>query len=392
MDQKIIEVLNSTADEFGKIARKVNESSKKRKSYSEEAINYINLCIDIEEILGKDIEFFYDANIKQRDQDTVVFNICKILKANIENQKKLIIDLQKINFLGKETLDQISLKIKDFSQTLEEALSAIQRIVEKDNQIILMDKILKRRKQVQHDSILMLKDLTNTSLKDSEKAILGSSSNLERGLKMVERFKNTEKHINDKNIQELNNLIIEANKGWNTATEVNKSSSSQFAFAEKVNKFTKQLYEDSIAIKDMVVQKHHEFEENLQLVTVLTVILSIKFKKYLSIEELVDSIEPEDKVRDLLLNLSEHIKIACQDIKEVAALNYDMTDSSNLNNVVEDKAVKLTREEIEHFDNIRKEVELMTEATRYPVEGSGKNILNGQALEKNLKEIVVRLQ
>jgi len=31
MDSKIIEILNNTADEFGKIAKKVNESSKKEK-------------------------------------------------------------------------------------------------------------------------------------------------------------------------------------------------------------------------------------------------------------------------------------------------------------------------------------------------------------------------
>jgi len=62
-----------------------------------------------------------------------------------------------------------------------------------------------------------------------------------------------------------------------------------------------------------------------------------------------------------ILNFVDHIKIACQDIREVTALNYDMTDSSNLNNVIEDKAVKLSKEEIEHFNNIKKEVELMTE-------------------------------
>ena len=392
MNSKIIEVLLNTADEFGKIAKKVNESSKKRKTYSEEAMSYINLCLEIEETLKKDIDNFYEANVKQRDQDTIVFNTCKILKANLDNQRQILSELKNKNYLNKEISDQFSLKINEFAQVLEEALAAIQRIIDKDNNIILMDKIIKRRKELQHNSLFTLKDLADTSLKDSEKAIEGSSANLDRGLQMVEKFKNTEKYAKDKNIQELNNLIAEANKGWNTATAVNKSSNSQFEFAEKVNKFTQQLYDDSISIKDKVVQKHHEFEENLQLVTVLTVILSIKFKKYLSIEEIIDSVNPEDNYRDLFLNLAEHVKIAVQDIKEVMALNYDMTDSSNLNNEIEDKAVKLTKEELEHFNNIKKEVELMTEATRYPVEGSSKNILNGQLLEKNLKEIVVGLQ
>ncbi|MFH0975911.1 MAG: hypothetical protein V1874_09035 [Spirochaetota bacterium] len=391
MDQKIMDVLNNTADEFGKIARKVNESSKKRKSYSEEAINYINQCLEMEESLWKDIEFFFDANMKERDKDTIVFNTCKILKLNMDNQKQILNELQKKNLLNKETFEKLSLLIKDFMQTLEEALSNVQRIIEKDNLIILMDKILKRRKQLQQQSLVMLKDLANTSLQNAEKAIQGSSANLERGLKMVERFKNTEKYINEKNTQELNNLIAEANKGWNVATEVNKNSNAQFEFAEKVNNFTAQLYADSNIIKDLIVQKHHEFEENLQIVTVLTIILSMKFKKYLSIEDIADSIPLNDSNRELLLNLVDYIKVACQDIREVTALNYDMTDTSNLNNAVEDKAVKMTTKEVELFENIKKEVEFMTEATRYPVEGSGKNIINGQLLEKNLKEMVAGL-
>lgn len=387
MDQKILEVLNNTADEFGKIAEKVNESSKKRKTHAEEVIKYIGLCLDIGASLNNDMESNFNANIRQRDQDTVVSNTCKILKANLENQKQILNDIQKKNAISKEISDQLSSKIKDFSQILEEALANIQRIIEKDNQIILMDKIIRWRKDLQQKSLNMLKDLANTSLKDAEKAIQGSSANLERGLKLVERFKNTEKLVSDKNIQELESLVADANKGWNTALEVNKSSNAQFQFAEKVNNFTKQLYEDSTAIKDLVVQKHHEFEENLQVVTVLTVILSLKFKKYLPVEEFFDSMELQDNIRDLLLNLGAHIKIACKDIMDVTALNYDMTDSSNLNNAIEDNAVKFTKKEIDYFDNIKKEVELMTEATKYPVEGSSKNITNGQLLEKHLKEI-----
>jgi len=58
-------------------------------------MTYINLCLDIEETLRKDIDYFYDANIKQRDQDTIVFNTCKILKSNIDNQKQILGELKK---------------------------------------------------------------------------------------------------------------------------------------------------------------------------------------------------------------------------------------------------------------------------------------------------------
>ena len=82
------------------------------------------------------------------------------------------------------------------------------------------------------------------------------------------------------------------------------------------------------------------------------------------------------------------VKIACNDVKYLGAVNYDMADSSHLNNETEDSALKLTRREIEYYDGIKKEVEGMTEATRYPIEGSNKNITNGKNLEKYLKEVI----
>ena len=65
-----------------------------------------------------------------------------------------------------------------------------------------------------------------------------------------------------------------------------------------------------------------------------------------------------------------------------------MADASHLNNEVEDKTVKSTKKEMQFFDSIKKEVELMTEATRYPIEGSNKNIVNGKKLEENLAKII----
>jgi hypothetical protein len=392
MNHEILSVLNSTADDFGKIAKKVNESSRKRKNYSEEAINYINMCLDIEETMDKDFSSVFDTNIEQRNKDSVVYNSCKILRTNVESQKQVLQEIQKKNIIGKEISEQLLAKNKEFLHTLEEAVSNVQRIIEKDNQIILLDKQIRKRKQLQKESLEKLNQLANTSLKDAEKAIEGSSANLERGLQMVNRLKNIETLVIENNKDELNRLADEANKGWNTATNVNKSSTSQFEFAEKVNKYTNQLFEDATAIKDLVVQKHHEFEENLQLVTVLTVILSIKFKKYLSIEEICDKIEMAEKGRDLIESLMIQINIACNDIREISALNFDMTDMSNLNNVIEDRTVHSTEEELEHFDSIKKEVELMTEATRYPVEGSSKNIANGQTIEKYIREAIASLK
>ena len=388
MDKQILESMHEIADEFGSIAKKVNQSSRMRKGCAEEAISFIDQSMIIGEGLREKLSSVANEDIAMSNQNSIVLNTCLILKNNIEQQKKMIEDLNLSSSTNLEVLNSCLTKINYQFDAINEALSNIQAIIARGNDIILKDKQLLIRKQSQHDSLETLKEIALISLQNAESAIDGSSSNLDRGLKLVEKFKNVEELISVKNFLELNTLLEEANKGWNIAVDVNRSSISQFEFAEKVNKFTRQLHKDSLKIKDIVVQKHAEFENNLQVVTVLTVILSLKFKKYLQIEEDINSIDIKDDYRDLMNDFISSVKIACNDVKYLGAVNYDMADSSHLNNETEDSALKLTRREIEYYDGIKKEVEGMTEATRYPIEGSNKNITNGKNLEKYLKEVI----
>jgi len=72
-------------------------------------------------------------------------------------------------------------------------------------------------------------------------------------------------------------------------------------------------------------------------------------------------------------------------------MNFDMTGAIALNSDIEKKAIELTRMKIGYFDRIREEVKSMTDATSYPIEGSGRNIENGKILEMYLKQILGRI-
>ena len=388
MEKQVFDSLKTTAEEFGSTAKKVNESSKLRKIHSQEALNVIDKSIEIGAVLEEDLESVAKANAEMRKQDNVVLNACIILKRNIDKQKDLINEIKKGKSIKLEIIDRCLDKINRLSKDVDEAIENINKIVEMDNKMIFMDKEIIMRKQLQQSSLRMLNEITTMSLHDAEKAIEGSSSNLERGLNMVGRLKNVEKMAGKDNLSELEDLLKCANSGWNIAINVNNSSTSQYKFAEEVNQFTRQLHKDSSSIMDMVARKHGIFEDNLQIVTVLTVIISLKFKKYLDIEEIIENLEFKEDILDVLNQFIIDVKIACNDIRDLNALNYDMADASHLNSEVEDKTVKATKKELEFFDKIKKEVEEMTEATKYPIEGSNMNILNGKKLEENLIKII----
>ena len=90
-------------------------------------------------------------------------------------------------------------------------------------------------------------------------------------------------------------------------------------------------------------------------------------------------------------NLVSYMHIACRDIETVSGMNFDMTGAIALNSDMEKKAIELTKMKIGYFDRIREEVRSMTDATSYPIEGSGRNIENGKILEMYLRQILGRV-
>lgn len=392
MDQKIFKELNNKSDEFGYIAGKVNESSQKRRAHANEVIKYSNLSLTIGEKLIREIKSVQKVDNEIRDNYSIILSKCQILDLNIKNQIKLLAKIKSKKAIDPRIHEQLMSKIKYLEGALKEATSYAGKIITNANEIILIGDTVIMFKLFQEESLRQLKSLAQISLKDAEKAIEGSASNLDRGLKMVKKLKSVQALIDRKDIKELNSLADQANAGWKMAIKVNKSSLSQYEFAEKVNLFTKQLHKESVNIKNLVVGKHHRFEDNLQQTTVLTVILDLKFKKYLEIENIIKDIEIRDIFRDIMNDLLAHIKIACAEIKTIGVINFDMADCSHLNNELEDKTVKSTQKEIEYYDSIKKEVLSMTKATAYPIEGSSANIENGKILEKNLKKLISYLK
>ncbi len=392
MDESIFIDLHNKAEEFGSVERLVSESSKLRQKHSEESISLIKQSLEIGDILNHEFEIISRANKTMRDQHSAILNYCNILDSNTARQKEIIGALGGDACVNRDALGRMEEMARSLSESLHKAIVLLHMVIDNDNEIILMDNLIISRKKFQRDSIDRLKKLAFRTLEDAESAIRGSSSNLKRGLQLAEGLAGVERHLSEKNREELGRLIGEANTGWNIAAAVNRSSATQALFAEQVGEFTARLHEDSEAIRDLVVDKHGLFSRNRNLAGELAVILSLEIKDYLPAGELVNKVcadtDMPAEVRRRFGNLVSYAAIACRDILYVSNLNFDMTDSINLNADIEKKSVDLTGTEMEYFELIRQEVQSMTDATRYPIEGSERNIENGKIIEGYLKRIM----
>jgi len=387
MDKSKIDRMSEIADDMTSIAEKVNESSKKRKQHSLNTLTAVAQTIEIGQLLENDFNKIYNADRDQSIKDNAIELICRILLLNTDKQKTKLAELENITGPNAEIIKKITGITGEFNTSIMEALSTLELIIAKDSEILFSDKMLKMKKKFQLNSVKAMKNITIMVLEDAEKAINGSAKNLERGKKIAGNIKKATAMIEGKNLSELKNLSTEIEAAHATATEVNSSSKSQYEFAEQSNQFTKNLHDDSMSIKEVVDKKHLLFEETLQLVTVLTVTISLKFKKYLAVEELYNSMEYSSDIRGILNELNVLSSVAVEDLKNLIELNYNMTDLSHLNNEAEQTAVDLTQKEHKIYDTIKNEVEQMTIATAYPVEGSGKNMQNTDELIKIIKEI-----
>ncbi len=386
MNEKITQ-LKTISEEFGRIAEKVNQSSVERKKCAESLLDKINNSLDIGKELIAAMKFVSETNLDWKNQDNEILSLCRMLFSNIEKQKYLLIAIEDSEEFPKDIIENIRVVINKLSESIKQVQTNVLNVIGREFDLILMDRLILARKVYQQNAINTLKKLTLSIIDDSENAIVGSESNLQRGLELTQAISKVNEDYILSCKDAVEEMILDAYNGWNIAIEVNKNSKSQYDFDKHVKNYTEIFYHDSNSIKDLVLSKHKMFEENLQIITVYTVILSMDFKKYLEIENLVKNLSFPESIRDIMNQFIILTDLACSDIRQATKMNLDSTEISHLNNEIETKAFEMSDQEIALFKEIKEIVIAMTNFTAYPVEGSSKNIDNGKAIENLLIEI-----
>jgi hypothetical protein len=390
MDKNISDLV-SVAEDFGNIAKKVNQASQERQSNAEECFAYINISIAIEDEILNELNFVSKENIEQRNRNSMVYNSSRILHTILMRQNSLLKKIDSQKKLPKQLVKLIKTKNDHLEKSIRQVISLSQKIIKADNEIILMDHRLLLQKQFQIKSIRELDEITTVSIDDAHKAVIGSSANLKRGLDLVAMIQQVPEFVKAKNTASLKEIQKEAAQGIKTAGEVNASSTAQLEYAHKVMNFTELLFEHSARVRDLARKKHKLFEANLKDLYLMTKCLTENYTAYLGVDKLngdITSIErKENTVRELVIFST----IMTEEIARLAELNKGMENIIKINQRANQKSVDLTENEIEFYNNIKSKVEAMTETTRYPIEGSARNIENAKKIEKNIADILAQI-
>ncbi|MBN2433929.1 MAG: hypothetical protein JXK07_01535 [Spirochaetes bacterium] len=390
--------LNSVSEDFALSAQKVNDSSLQRKLHTENAIVSLEDAERAGGMLLKELKIGSRESILLRSRHDAILNICRILKMNLDRQKILIDKLFTVKpgngfTVNHHYLDELDRLRKLLTQSLSKAFGILTEIVATGNEMILLDKLIQTSKKYQKKGIIRLKKLTFTALKDAETAIEGSKLNHDRGAELINEIKRIPDYVEDKNTFALRAIVDMANEGAELALHVNSSSKSQLEFAEKVNTLTGQLHDESLHIRKLVSDKHSLFTKNNELISQVAVIVAVEFFEYLSAMDIARHLKENDDLYDpevieAIYDLTAFVENACEDVESVASLNYDMTEAVAVNAKIEEKTVELTQKETGCFDMTRHQVMLMTEKTRFPIDGSARNIENGRKVSDYVQRLL----
>lgn len=376
------------AEEFTSIAQNVNKKSVVRKKYATSSVELVNKAYITATRLHDEIKQISAANLAWRDKDSTIFSTCRMLHSNLEKMREYMASIKDDELLSSDDLSSVERLVSSFFEILVKAEETLQDVIYHENDILLLDRLLEAKKKYQLESLKTLQKLSQSILADAETAEQGSDENHSRGLKLLKDTRELNDSLEAQEFKAVEELIVDVTNGKERAEVVNKNSHSQTEFYEQVGQFVDQFYSDSLSIQELVKVKHDLFEANLQRITVLTVMISFEFKKFLEMEKVANSVIPSSPSNDVFHNFLLLAEIAIADVKFLTELNLDMTEISHITNESETKTVEITEEEITYYKEIKDKVSLMTEVTEFPIQGSMRNIKNAEKMIELLQQII----
>ena len=380
------------ADDFEKTASMVNESSRQRKKYTEDSLGHLESMINAEVLFIKELKAGTRQGALLRGRHSAILNTCRTLLVNLSRQEEIMTQLKKGSVPQKENVKRMKNYNAALKASLGRACFLLESIIEKENRLSFLDSAIVSLKSSQIKKNQKLKIDSAAILEDTKAAIENSATNYRRGLEFVKKLKGIGRLTGTGDRAGIKKIIEMAIAGGTSARIVNRRSLTQFRFSDLFFKEVKLLHAEATLIRNKAREKYELFNFSLEEIAELAVVIAVELNDYVPVKEFFRNKGRGDTISSAeesvyVSELAASVDSACRDIKYLAGLNFDMSDNISMNSNLERKTLAVTEEEIELYRRLNISVEKMTEAARFPVDGSSRNIRNASEIEKALKKM-----
>lgn len=392
MDQKQLTTLIGDMKRFFLYVQELAQSISRRINHSEKLNEFITLARDLTEKMTQKIDHILQDNVTLRDQLMIILNTGNILNLTINKQIEIINDLKIIEVIDLKQEKKMMFKILMLSESLQKGLFLIQHILDRINEMILLDYRISRHKNIIGNEINKLTEMGNrfrVTVNDDWKSFGAVNKQKDSTDEFITQ---TSGIIESADRQQLSGVLETIKDELRMEEMLSSNMMSQIPFVDDMYGFVQLLHAFSISIRNLVDAKTTYYRDNLEEVAQLSVILSLEIEDFLKIREIYDPNKSDSKPSldglRMLSELSILFDVACDTIRDLIELNNYVVEIFDTNAKREEQVVELSGMYVRSYDNIRKEVEAATNVMNFISEGARNNIIVGLVLEKNLKKLL----
>lgn len=392
MDQKTVISLTTDVKRFFSFAQELKSSLSRRINQSGKLKEFTDLSLQLCDKIMQKNDLALKASQTLRDQFNTISHVCSMLNININKQKEFIGNLSALDAIDQKLEKRLMYKVLMLSESIQKGLSLLLGIIERNNEIILLDYRIGRHIAMITDQMRSFIDMGNRL----QSTIAGDWKNYgahaRKPVPGDDLPARAAACIESENPGGLRKLAEQMEDELGAEESLSGSLAPQVAFMDDLSRAAMHLYYDANGIRNLVDTKNAYNRENLEDMAQLSVILSLEIGDYVRVNEVMDPVKFMDTMPDEAMRIFKELlvlfDIAGNSIDNLIELNQYTVEIFDNNAKREDQAVELSNMFIRCYDNIRKEVEDALKTSRFISEGTQKNIIIGQVLEKNLKKIL----
>lgn len=371
--------------ELGKtVYRRINQAAKLKE--------FIELSNEMREKLAQKADIHLNAGLTFRDQCATIINSFSVLNFNIGRQKELAGDLMVIEAIDPRTEKRLMFKMLMLAESIQKGLERAVQIRERTNAITLLDYRIARhiaRAGERVQEVAAAVDRLHASVSADWSGYCINEMEKEDEERLHARITAI---IESGEIGDLAKMLEDVCAEIDAEKTLLASLTEQAPAAGSMSRSARDLFLDAASIRDLMEEKSALIRGNHEESAQLSVVLSLELADYLKIRDFLDPGEAgddaSDEARRKLEELGVLFDIAAGSIDNLIELNQYTVEISDTNVKRNDQMVELSNMLFHCHGSIRKESEAAEKLLAEAVKGSERNLIIGQALEKNIRKIL----
>lgn len=390
MDAKKIETITSDIRRMCAFSSELSEMVTRILADAADMKKFVDLAVELGEKFTIKCELSLKGDLMLRDQLNTMHNACSVLDSNITRQKEVVAGLRDRGGIDPATEKRLKYRILMLSESIQNALGLIRRILDRHNRVILINKLIGRRIAGTPEFLERLGDAGRRMTESvASLNVLATANGCGTGDDLYRRA----------------NSVLEAGDAGGIAGiadeivgELKAEESLMGALAvaspalEELKKAAAEARIDAGDTQKTIDERSGQNRRNIEDMAQLSPVLSVEIEEYKKVRDFIEGGRggeiPGPGARAFFREMSILYNTAVDSIENLVELNAYSVELFKTNGKREEQVAEIWNMFRRCQDNIRAQGDETAAHLAAITEGLGRNGIIGQVVEKNLRKLL----